>query len=339
MTNSASGSRPSMVDWEVAVSVGSRIAGEGPTVSADEAATIQGRAMLVKRLKPILSRGKRGGPTRPVARQRHATFPRQRTRRRIGGASARACAAHVVDQLRQLVEFGRPAQDVHLRMAAKQIDPVSLGHAAQDAEDQVFAFALAHPDGPHAAVRLLLGLLADGTRVVEHDLRVAVALDERVAELCQLATDELAVELVHLATERFEVDAHANSWRASIMTGPAAAAVRPEIPPTARHASPSIGYPDTVDGAEHQICSSQPGRFLDSPRPCGMVRGSVERFQTAMQKGVDRRREGSPNDCFKPASCGTEGKGHEDSFYWHDWRWFARCGRDARWLGRPGAVR
>ena len=38
MTNSASGSRPSMVDWEVAVSVGSRIAGEGPTVSADEAA-------------------------------------------------------------------------------------------------------------------------------------------------------------------------------------------------------------------------------------------------------------------------------------------------------------
>ena len=30
--------RPSMVDWDLAVRIGSRIAGEGPTVTRDEAA-------------------------------------------------------------------------------------------------------------------------------------------------------------------------------------------------------------------------------------------------------------------------------------------------------------
>src|SRR5262245_43592691 len=32
--------RPTMVDWELAVTVGSRLAGEGPTVSAEDAAAV-----------------------------------------------------------------------------------------------------------------------------------------------------------------------------------------------------------------------------------------------------------------------------------------------------------
>jgi hypothetical protein len=45
--------------------------------------------------------------------------------------------------------------------------------------------------------------------VVEDDLRVAVLLDELVAERVQLTAHQLAVELVHLAAEGLQIDAHA----------------------------------------------------------------------------------------------------------------------------------
>jgi hypothetical protein len=103
-------------------------------------------------------------------------------------------------------------------VAAQHVEPVALGHAAEHAQDDVLAFALAHAHGAHAAQRLLFGELAHRARVVEDDLRVGVILDEAVAERGQLATHQLAVELVHLASEGLEVDAHAK-WTRVTRTG------------------------------------------------------------------------------------------------------------------------
>ena len=154
-------------------------------------------AREVEHLQPVLRCAQRGGAARTVAGKRHATHALRLLR-----------TAHVVDELRQLVQLRRPAEDVHLRMAAQHVDAVALCHAAEHSKDESLAPALAHADHSHAAQRLLLRELAHRARVVENHLRIGVVIHHLVAQGDQLPPHQLAVELVHLAAECLEIDAH-----------------------------------------------------------------------------------------------------------------------------------
>jgi hypothetical protein len=110
-----------------------------------------------------------------------------------------------VDERRQLVELPGAAQDVHVREAGEEVRPVALGHAPDDADHQVRLGHLAQPELAEAAPHLLLGVLADGARVVDHDVGRVAIIDRFVALGAKLAENELGVQDVHLAAEGFEV--------------------------------------------------------------------------------------------------------------------------------------
>ncbi len=123
-------------------------------------------------------------------------------------------AAHVVDELRKSIEFSRSTHQIDLWMAAKEIKSITLGHATDHAQNEFFSRALSSSDDADAAVRLLLGLLANRAGIEEDDLCILGSGDERVSKGAQLTLDEFAVEFVHLAAECFEIDGQHKVCRA-----------------------------------------------------------------------------------------------------------------------------
>ena len=97
------------------------------------------------------------------------------------------------------------AVPVNVGKAAEDIDAVALGHAADDADDEVRICCLALFQLAQARPDLLLGVLASGAGVVDDDVGLIAIVDQFVSLRAELPQDELAVEHVHLAAEGFQV--------------------------------------------------------------------------------------------------------------------------------------
>ena len=89
---------------------------------------------------------------------------------------------------------------------------LALGQAPQHAQDDRRAVVLPATDAAHPAQHLVLGVLANGARVVEDDIRLVGVAGEGVAQRRHPAPHELAVELVHLTTEGLQIDPAANRF-------------------------------------------------------------------------------------------------------------------------------
>ncbi len=112
----------------------------------------------------------------------------------------------VVEEGRELVEFGGAAHEVDVRHAFHEGGSVAFGHAADDADDEGGVRGLAIFEGAEAGPDFLFGAFADGAGVVEGDVGIVECGGEGVAEGTELVLDEFGVEDVHLAAEGFEVD-------------------------------------------------------------------------------------------------------------------------------------
>ena len=105
----------------------------------------------------------------------------------------------------EIVDLRRPCHQVHLRETAEDIVALCLGHAAQDAEDQVGALALELLHEAHLPDRPLLGVRAHRAGVQEDDIGILLAVGDSVALGGEHAEDFLGVPLVHLATVGLKV--------------------------------------------------------------------------------------------------------------------------------------
>ena len=106
----------------------------------------------------------------------------------------------------EVVDLRRPCHEVHLREAAEDILALRLGHAAQDAEDQVGALALELLHEAHLPDRPLLGVCAHRAGVQENEVRVFLAVDHDIALGGEHPEDLLGVPFVHLAAVSLQVD-------------------------------------------------------------------------------------------------------------------------------------
>ena len=155
-------------------------------------------------------RDERGDATRPVVGRRPAV---ERPHLAVDGEDVRTHPARGAlpalgdagQQVGEIVDLRGPRHEVHLRQAAKDIVALCLGHAAQDAEDQVRALALELLHEAHLADRPLLGVRAHRAGVQENDVGILLAIDDGVALGGEHAEDFLGVPLVHLAAVGLQV--------------------------------------------------------------------------------------------------------------------------------------
>src|SRR5438105_2193797 len=111
----------------------------------------------------------------------------------------------VMHHRRELIELAGTAEDVHVRKAREDAGAFALGHAADDADDEIWAKFFDPAKLSKARPDLLLGMLANRARVVHHDVRVVALVDGLVSLCAKLPQNQLAVEHVHLAAKGFEV--------------------------------------------------------------------------------------------------------------------------------------
>ena len=122
--------------------------------------------------------------------------------RRLGGPLPFPGAA---DELRQLAIPVRPHHEVHVRGSGEQPFPEPLRHAPHHAEDvtrPLVALQLAHPP-EHA----LLGVIADGAGVHDHDFGLSRRLRARITFAHQDPGHKLGVSHVHLAAVGLDEEA------------------------------------------------------------------------------------------------------------------------------------
>ncbi len=163
-------------------------------------------APQVERFERVAGGGQRRGPARAAALQGDL----------LGGSSPglirviageRGLGPHgIIEQLRQLVELGGAAHDVHDGHAGDEVGAIPLGHAPEHADDEIRAVEFSGAHVAQSRPDLLLGPLSHRAGVVEHDVGVLGIAGEAVAQGSERAGDELRVELVHLAPEGLEID-------------------------------------------------------------------------------------------------------------------------------------
>ncbi len=133
------------------------------------------------------------------------------------GRLARAAAAGgdggVVDQRCQLIQFAGAAEDVNVRVFPENVDAVALGHAADDADDQVRIVGFAFPQLAQARPDLLLGMFANRAGVIKNDIGLVAIVHGLITVSAKLPQNQLAVEHVHLAAEGFQVELAAHGRR------------------------------------------------------------------------------------------------------------------------------
>ena len=114
----------------------------------------------------------------------------------------------VVQVIRRAMKFLRADDQVDVRQAVDEFPSTALGHAAEEAEDDVGAVASEVADeGGHFADGLLLGEIADAAGVEQDDVGHVLGRGEGVALGDELGGDGFAVALVHLATVGLDVNA------------------------------------------------------------------------------------------------------------------------------------
>ena len=99
---------------------------------------------------------------------------------------------------------GRAGHQADMRRALENLLAFLLRHAPQHAED--LALARVALELLQAVEDLLLGLVADAARVVEHQLRILRRLHLRVAPGHERAGHLFGVVRVHLAAEGLDVE-------------------------------------------------------------------------------------------------------------------------------------
>jgi len=97
------------------------------------------------------------------------------------------------------------ADDVNLLVGIEQFLSKTLGHAADDGEDEVFLLLVAVAELADFADDFVFGVLADGAGVEDDDRGGGGIVGWMVAEVLKLPGDEFGVELVHLAAHGFNV--------------------------------------------------------------------------------------------------------------------------------------
>ncbi len=147
--------------------------------------------------------------SRAMARAVPAFCPRPRIPRRPTALRIRRLAAafeNLLSRLGNFVQVPRSAEQIDV--GGFGLDPVvvTLGHAADDADDHAGAAVLDFGHLAEAAVNLVLGVLADAARVEQDTDRLPDILGRLVTHNRQLPEDQLAVEHVHLTAESFEID-------------------------------------------------------------------------------------------------------------------------------------
>ena len=124
----------------------------------------------------------------------------------------------VVDEGNELVQLTGPAQQIDVRVAAEQVCPILLGHAADHADHEIGFVSFARAEFTQPRPDLLLGVLAHGARVVEDHVGVVALVGGLVAERAELPENQLAVEHVHLAAEGLEVQLALHAGRSHIVS-------------------------------------------------------------------------------------------------------------------------
>src|SRR5438094_762074 len=76
----------------------------------------------------------------------------------------------IVDERRELIELARPAQDVDVRELVEDRNAVALGHAADDADNQIRIRLLARAKLAQTRPDLLFSVLAYRAGVVDDDI-------------------------------------------------------------------------------------------------------------------------------------------------------------------------
>ena len=112
----------------------------------------------------------------------------------------------VVHVFENLVVFLGADDDVEVGQGFEKFLAARLGHAAHEAVNDVFSVAALVDEVAHFSEGFLLGLVADGTGVDEHGVRLVLVGRDRVAALAEHAGDLLGVALVHLASVGFDVN-------------------------------------------------------------------------------------------------------------------------------------
>jgi hypothetical protein len=119
----------------------------------------------------------------------------------IGAALART---RHPDQVGEVAVGVRAHHQVHPRHPLEQRGAEALGHAADHAQD--VARALVALQLAHSADHPLLGVVAHGTGVHQHDVGVGRIVGARVARAVEESEHQLRVRDVHLAAVGFDVD-------------------------------------------------------------------------------------------------------------------------------------
>ena len=150
---------------------------------------------LVKQFKIVVCRDQRTTATDGIALQGNQAHPVPVT------------GVHRVFQKHgQPIQFPGTAEEIDLGMLPHQLLPGTFRQASDQPQDDALPITLAYADTTDAAEDLVLCLRTDGAGVVENDVRIAVTVNEVVAEKAQLPLHELAVQFVHLAAEGLKVD-------------------------------------------------------------------------------------------------------------------------------------
>ena len=123
------------------------------------------------------------------------------------GQAGLAGGADVVEIAGDLVKFLGADDEIDVGQAFEDFGAAVLGHAAEDTEDEVGVLLFAVGDVGGFAEGLLLGGVAHGAGVEEHDVAVVLILHDAVAATAQHGRDRLAVAFVHLATIGLDIDA------------------------------------------------------------------------------------------------------------------------------------
>ena len=122
------------------------------------------------------------------------------------GAAAGERLVHVVGDAVELLGAHDEVDAPVAGGGSQEVRAAALGHAAQEAEDDLRAVAVQVVEGAHLAEGLLFGLVAHAARVEQDHVGLGLARGHLVAARDELAGDLLAVALVHLAAVGFEKD-------------------------------------------------------------------------------------------------------------------------------------
>lgn len=93
-----------------------------------------------------------------------------------------------------------------MRVLLENVRPIALGHAADDADDEVGLGGFAVAELAEAGPDFLFGVFADGAGVVKDDIGQIAVIGRLIAVSAKLPQNQLTVEHVHLAAEGFEVE-------------------------------------------------------------------------------------------------------------------------------------